>query len=210
MASSSLTVGNLVKIRVKIEGTRPLLWNHFGPHALPLEPQERGGIAGNDPDEWRRSVLMSLDRELYLLPSSIFKCLREGGKFIKQGRGTLEKLVACTLRVQSNPIIIEGRFVPHKPEYLNDGIFLEEMPEVFVDVSPVVNPATRRRNIRYRVATAPGWTCTFTAEFDKTIVTRNQMNSICIQAGEFVGLGDARTIGLGRFKVLAFDEPDSS
>jgi hypothetical protein len=63
------------------------------------------------------------------------------------------KLVACTLRVQSNLIIIEGRFVPKKPEYVND---------------------------------------------------------VYIQAGEFVGLGDARTIGLGRFKVLAFEEPDSS
>ncbi len=106
------TVGNLVKAKVSIEGIRPLMWNHFGPHALPLEPQERGGVAGNNPDEWRNSVLMSPDRELYLLPSSIFKCLREGGRYIKQGRSSLEKLVTATVQVQGKFIIIQGRFVP--------------------------------------------------------------------------------------------------
>jgi len=108
--------------------------------------------------------------------------------------------------INTYPIVIQGRFVPRKPEYLHDGIFCEVTPEVFVDVSP----ATSRRNIRYRVTTAPGWICNFTVEFDKTIVTRSQMHSICIQAGEFVGLGDGRGIGLGRFTVKAFGSPDSS
>jgi hypothetical protein len=208
--SNHSTVGSSVKIQVKIEGTRPLLWNHFGPHALSLEPQERSGIAGNDPDEWRRSVLLSPDRELYILPSAVFKCLREGGRYIKHGRSNLEKPVTATVRVQSESIIVQDRFLPTKPDYLHDGIYQEQTPEVFVDVSPVVNPTTKRRNIRYRVATAPGWRCTFNIEFDRTIVSRNQMESICIQAGEFVGLGDGRSIGLGRFKLLTFEAPDSS
>lgn len=204
------TLGNLLTARIHIEGTRILLWNHFGPHSLPLEPQERDGIAGNDPQEWRQSVLMSPERELYLLPSYPFRCLREGGKLIKQGRSNLEKAIASTLRVQNTPIYIEGRSVPQNPEFINNGIFSEAVPEVFIDVSGVVNPSTRRRNIRYRVATAPGWRCQFIVEFDKSIVTRNQLHSACIQAGAFVGLGDARQIGLGRFKVIAFELPDTS
>lgn len=209
-SAANSTVGNSVKVQVKIEGTRPLLWNHFGPHALSLEPQERSGVAGNNPDEWRRSVLMTQDRELYILPSAVFKCLREGGRFIKQGRTSLEKSVTATVRVQSKPIIVQGRFVPRKPEHLHDGIYQEVAPEVFVDVSPVVNPSTKNRNIRYRVTTTAGWQCHFNIEFDKTIVSRSQMESVCIQAGEFVGLGDGRSMGLGRFKILAFGEPDSS
>jgi hypothetical protein len=35
----------------------PLLWNHFGTDALPLEKRAKTGVAGNDPDEWRRKVL---------------------------------------------------------------------------------------------------------------------------------------------------------
>lgn len=188
-----------------------LLWNHFGPHALPLEPQERqDGVAGNDPTEWRQSVLMTQERELYVLPTYLFKCLCEGGRFIKQGRSNLAKLVACTLRVQSSPILIEGRFVPHQPQYVHDGIFSENTPEVFIDVTGVTNPTTRKRNIRYRVATVAGWSCQFKIEFDKTIVSRTQMHSACHQAGEFVGLGDGRQLGLGRFVVQAFESPDSS
>lgn len=210
MSLTKPTVGNLVKAKVKIEGIRPLMWNHFGPHALPLEPQERGGVAGNNPDEWRNSVLMSPDRELYLLPSSIFKCLREGGRYIKQGRSSLEKPVTATVQVQGKLIIVQGRFVPKKPEFLHNGIFQEEIPEVFVDVSPVVNPSTKNRNIRYRVTTAPGWQCSFEIQFDKSIVSRSQMESVCVQAGALVGLGDGRSMGLGRFKLLTFEAPDSS
>lgn len=210
MAAQSSTLGNLVSARVQIKGTRILLWNHFGPHALPLEPQERDGIAGNDPQEWRRSVLMNSERELYLLPSYCFRCLREGGKFLKQGRSNLEKAIASSLRIQNKPIYIDGRSVPQQPEYIHNGMFMEVPPEVFIDVSGVVNPSTRKRNIRYRVATASGWTCSFTMEFDKTIISRSQMHSACIQAGALVGLGDARQIGLGRFDLVSFEISDTS
>lgn len=188
-----------------------LSWNHFGPHALPLEPQEQqDGVAGNNPSEWQQSVLMTDDRQLYLLPTYFFRCFCEGGRFIKQGRSNLAKLVGCTLRVQSQPILIEGRFVPHKPEYISDGVFLENTPDVFVDTRGVVNPTTRKRNVRYRIATVAGWVCQLEIHFDRTIISRTQMHSVCHQAGEFVGLGDGRQMGLGRFVVESFESPDSS
>ena len=61
---------------VKIKGTRSLLWHHFGPDALPLEKQERTGVAGNDPEEWKKTYLVTKDKQLYLDPSYIFACIR--------------------------------------------------------------------------------------------------------------------------------------
>ena len=62
-------MGNIVMARVSIKGTRPLLWHHFGPDALPLERQEKAGVAGNDPTEWRRTVLVDKEGRLYLEPT---------------------------------------------------------------------------------------------------------------------------------------------
>lgn len=69
MAASTSVIGNLLTAKVQIEGTRPLLWHHFGIDAIPLEKQERSGVSGNDPEEWRKTVLMTSDRQLYLLNS---------------------------------------------------------------------------------------------------------------------------------------------
>lgn len=46
---------NIVTAEVSIVGTRPFLFHKFGPEALPLEKQERSGVAGNNPDEWRKT-----------------------------------------------------------------------------------------------------------------------------------------------------------
>ena len=68
------------------------------------------------------------------------------------------------------------------------------------------NPSTRNRNIRYRIALAAGWEMTFTMQFDKSIVSREQMHSVLIQTGELVGIGSGRAISMGRFAVVAFTE----
>ncbi len=43
---------------VTIQGIKPLLFNYFGPEAIPLIKMERSGVAGNDPEEWTRTVLL--------------------------------------------------------------------------------------------------------------------------------------------------------
>jgi len=43
-----------VTAKVSVVGTRPMLFHKFGPEALPLEKQEKVGVAGNDPSEWRK------------------------------------------------------------------------------------------------------------------------------------------------------------
>ena len=55
---------SIVRATIRIEGLRPLLWHHFGPDALPLEKRPKTGVAGNDPEEWKRTMLSTADRQL--------------------------------------------------------------------------------------------------------------------------------------------------
>lgn len=193
-------MGNILTARVTIKGTRPLLWNHFGPEALPLKKQEKTGIAGNDPEEWRKTVLKTKDNQLFFEPSYIFACIRDGARYTKKGRGSIQGMVSATLQVLTDRILID-RYLPENiAELINQ---TDEL--VYLDVRSVRNPSTKARNIRYRVAASPGWTATFTIMWDKTIVSRNEMQACVIDAGRFSGIGDGRNIGFGRFTVEEFN-----
>lgn len=195
-------MANMLMARVTIRGTRPLLWHHFGPDALPLGKRERTGVAGNDPDEWKRTVLATPEGQLYVEPTYIFGCIRDGAKYTKKGRGSIQPMVAATLQVLDERIIID--------RYLPDGeLTTDSSQPVYLDVRSVRNPATRARNVRYRVAASPGWMTTFTILWDATVVSRDQMHAVLIDAGRLVGLGDGRTIGMGRFEIVTFEVQDA-
>lgn len=191
-------MGQLITARVQITGIRPLLWHAFGLDAIPLERGERTGVAGNDPEEWKRTVLMTESRQLYIPGTYIFGTVRDGAKHIKKGRGSIQAAVASTLQVTEEIITID-RYVPEQPE-----INAYTKP-VYLDVRSVRNPSTKGRNVRYRIATPPGWQLTFTLMWDRTVVSRNEMEAAVNDAGALAGLADGRTIGLGRFTVDAFD-----
>jgi hypothetical protein len=189
---------NILTATVTIRGVRPILWHAFGPDAIPLEKQEKTGVAGNNPEEWKRTVLMTKDRQLYIEPTYIFGCLRDGARHTKKGRGSLQPLVVATLQVVSDRVLID-RFLPFEEELTTDA----EEP-VYLDIRSVKNPATKGRNVRYRIAAAPGWTTTFELQWDKTIVSRSELEAVIIDAGRLAGVGDGRNIGLGRFGVVSF------
>lgn len=189
---------NIITATVSIKGIRPLLWHRFGPDAIPLEKQERTGVAGNDPEEWRKTVLMTEDRQLFIEPSYIFGVTREGAKNIKRPRGSIQPLVVSTLQVVDDRILVD-RFVPDEPLPTDP-----ELP-VFLDIRSVKNPATKGRNVRYRVAASSGWELTFHLLWDKTVVSRTEMESSVIDGGHLAGIGDGRKIGYGRFDVVSFD-----
>ena len=191
----------MVQAKVTIEGVRPLLWHHFGPDALPLEKQERTGVAGNDPEEWKKTVLVTKKNQLYVDPSYIFGCLRDGAKYIKAGRGSIQKLVAATLQVVDDKVLVD-RFLPHGLE--------EEPPRdseepVYLDVRSVVNPSTKGRNVRYRVGASIGWRATFNILWENTVVSRPQMEAVVRDAGRLCGIGNGRGIGFGRFEVVEME-----
>lgn len=190
-------MSNILQAAVSIEGTRPLIWHAFTPEAIPIGKKERTGTAGNDPSEWRRTVLATPDGQLYLKHTYVFGCLRDGAKFTPYRRGTLQPLLVSTLLVLDRTIPIAGRVLPATPT-------TDEEQPVYLDIQSVRNPATRARNVRYRVAAAPGWQATFRISWDKTVVSREQLQAICIDAGRLAGIGDGRAVGYGRFTVTAF------
>jgi len=193
---------NILIAQATITGERPLLWHAFTPDAIPLTKRERAGVAGNDPTEWRRTVLTTAEGQLYLRSAAIFSCLREAARYTKQGRGSLQPLLAATLLVLDRRILLDGLTLPDPPP-------TDEEARVYLDIQSVRNPTTRGRNVRYRVAAAPGWRATFRVSFDKTVVSREQFHAILLDASRLVGLGDGRSIGNGRFTVtdLVFSDP---
>lgn len=194
-----VSIGNQLQGHVRIQGTRPLLWNHLKPSESFGRRQQRRGNAGNDPTEWQRNVLMTPQRQLYLLPSHIFGCLRDAAKYTKRNQNSLVNDVVSTLRVLEQQVLI-NRFVPEHPVKTSE----EVNDDVYIFMSIVRNSFTRNRNLRYRVAASPGWQCQFTLIWDRTIISRNEMQAIAIDAGNLVGLADGRSIGYGRFCIVDF------
>lgn len=193
--------GNILYAKITVVGERPLLWYRFGPDALPLEKRERTGVAGNDPEEWKRTVLATSEGQLYLDPSYVFGVIREGSRNTKKGRGSIMPAVISTLQVLDRRVLVD--------RWLPDGLNTpppndEELP-VYLDIRGVRNPATKSRNVRYRVAASPGWTCSFTIMWDRTIVSRGEMEASVIDGGRLSGFGDGRSIGFGRFSVVSFE-----
>ena len=142
---------NILTAKVTIKGVRPIFWHRFGPDALPLEKQEKTGVAGNDPEEWKKTVTATSDGQLYVDPSYIFGCLRDGAKYTKKGRGSIQTLVVATLQVTDNLILFD-RYLPDGLNSLKD----DPTQPVYLDIRGVRNPSTKGRNVRYRVAASPG------------------------------------------------------
>ncbi len=192
-------MASILTATVRVTGKRPLLWHAFGPDAIPLERQEKTGVAGNDPEEWKKTVLVTADRQLYLDPTYIFGCIRDGARNVKKGRGSIQPAVASTLQVVNDVVLID-RFMPDGDEPPRD-----PTQPVYLDVRSVRNPTTKARNVRYRVAASKGWGCEFTVQWDKIIVSRDEMREAIRFAGDLCGLGDGRSVGFGRFDVVSFE-----
>jgi len=77
-------MSNIVRARVTICGTRPLLQHAFGPEALPLEKGERTGVAGNDPQEWRRTCMITADGQLFIRGTYVFGMLRDAARHTRR------------------------------------------------------------------------------------------------------------------------------
>jgi hypothetical protein len=188
-----------VTAKVMIEGANSLLWHHFGPDAIPLEAKQRTGRAGNDPDEWQKTVLATSKGQLYLEPSYVFGCLRAGAKYTTRKRGTLQPFVAATLQVLDDKILTD-RWMPKGEPTV--GAVKEP---VYLDRRCVVNPGTGQRNIRYRVAAVAGWKASFTIAWDNTVVGEKEMEAVVRDSGKLIGIGSGRGIGMGRFAVNRFE-----
>lgn len=201
----------MVRVKVTVRGTRTLLQNTFGPEAIPLEKQERTGVAGNDPGEWKKTCMLTEDRRLYMPGTYIFGCLKNGAVRTKKGRGSIQADLVATLQVEED-MVLTNRTCPPEKGLKSYQVLTPPDPEVltFIYVGSVRNPATKGRNIRYRLATRAGWRCRFTLAWDKTVVAREQMRAVLRDSGVFGGLGDGIKIGCGRFDVEKYEELDDA
>jgi hypothetical protein len=149
---------------------------------------------------------MTSGRQLYLDRSYIFGCIRNGAKNTKRGKSSLVSTVASTLDVIDDRILVD-RWLPKNG---HEKLVQAHGEPVYIDVRPVANPATRGRNIRYRVAASVGWKAKFTMCWENSLLSFEEMSAILRDAGRFAGLGDARNIGYGRFDILSFNIVEES
>ena len=183
-----------IKAKIKVKGIKPLIFNTFPISAL----SEKNSKTGED--EWKSTVLMDSNRNLYVYGIYFTNSIRDGGKEIKVGKGNLSKKIASTLEVLEDKIFLNNLKVPEQENLLK-----LDSETVYLDVRSVVNPATKGRNLRYRIATRPGWECAFTIMWDDYIASKEQVK-ICVEnGGAFQGIGDGRRIGFGRYQVLSFE-----
>jgi hypothetical protein len=203
-------MSNLIVASVKIIGTRPFLFHRFGPDSMPLEKQERTGVAGNDPEEWKKCFWYTKTGQLYMPSTYVFGCMKNGAVYTKRGRGSIQTAVCATLQVVEDKILFDRWFLG----WPKDGVFdpsKETTPieddslPVYLDIRSTVNPSTKGRNVRYRVSMSPGWQANFSLTWDKTIVSRAEMEAVLHDSGKLVGLGSGRRIGMGRFNILNFE-----
>src|SRR5215475_11219825 len=176
----------MLEAYVQIIGTRPLLFNRFGPDSIPLVKAERTGVAGNDPEEWTRRTCWNEHRQLYLEAPAVFASIRDGGIYTKKGRGSIQPLIVATLQVIESLILID-RFLPE------GSVPKDPCAPVYLDARGD------------RLAEAPGWTAMFHLTWDKTVLNRRQLHAACIDAGRYAGIGDGRKIGFGRYDVAKFE-----
>lgn len=201
---------NILTAKVAIKGVRPFWMHRFGPDALPLEKGERTGVAGHDPEEWRKTCLVTREGQLYFEPTYIFSTCKDAARYTKKGRGSIQTAVAATLQVVDDRILLDRWFPGYPCEQVFDLKTAEPPPDnpellVYMDIRGVRNPTTKARNVRYRIAASPGWQANFTIIWDKTIVSRGEMEAVMIDAGRLCGVGNGRSIGMGRFEIVSFD-----
>ena len=195
-------MSNMLRALVGIVGTRPLLLNRFGPDAIPLTKGERTGVAGNDPEEWKRRICWNEQKQLCLEAAAIFACIRDGGRFTKKGRRTLQSEIVAAMQVDEELVVLDR----HLPEV---EVPVGATAPVFIDVRGVRMKASGSWNVRYRLAASRGWQASFHLLWDKTLLNRSELNAVCIDAGRYVGIGDGRKIGFGRFDVVRFEVRDA-
>src|SRR5579885_3566256 len=192
-----------VKAEISVKGTKTLLF-----HTIPLDAlstkKMKGGTAGDDSSEWKKTVLMDAERRLYVYNTYFQSSICEAGKEIKVGKATIHKKLFSTVEVVEPKIFLDNLVVPEDKDLLRD----DSLP-IYLDVRAVVNPMTKGRNLRYRIAAKPGWTCTFHVVWDGRIVSKEHIR-LCIElGGSLQGIGDGRKIGFGRYEMTNFEIQES-
>jgi hypothetical protein len=193
-------MSNFTTVKVHIKGTRPILFHAFREEVLSETKKVRGGSQGNDPTEWKSTVQMDEKRQLFVTHLNFFAMIKNAAKHTKIGRGTIKDKVGATIQIPPENYYLIDRFVPK-----DDMLDRDESKPVYLHVCSVKNPATKGRNLRYRVAASPGWEIKFTLTWDERIVSKETLKGVIEDAGILEGFMDGRNIGYGRFDLIDFE-----
>lgn len=166
-----------------------------------------GPVLPDNPEEWRRTSRVTRDGQLYFDASYVFGCLKNAAAvYTRSGRTNIQNNVVATLQVTSDKVLLD-RYLPNS----------EMVAYVICDLSLNRRESKVSRCISMYVVwsiqqlrvvmcdtaslSSPGWTATFGILWDKTIVSRSEMEAVLVDAGRLVGLGNGRRIGMGRSEV---------
>jgi hypothetical protein len=199
-------MSNLKRAKISIRGTRALLFHRFQVDFMEkTSRKEKSGSAGNDFDEWRKTFFSTGDNQLYLPGYYFFSNLKEGAKYVKEGKGSISKKVAATLQIVDD-IVLLNRYMPEGWESIETKDMTQNPSDsVYLHICGVVNPSTKGRNVRYRIACSPGWECEFTIMWDASLVSVPNIQRVVEDAGILLGVGDGRSTGNGRYEVVSFE-----
>ena len=178
------------KIKVKIEGTSPLLMNRFRDKSIDTKSKKRTGSMG----------VAEIEDKLYIydgnthIPAVYFRnSIVEASKQFKitgKGKATYSKLVGATVDVMPEMIPLKEKYIPFR--------------------IAAVNPSTKGR----MMVTRPRfdkWTAEFEIILNDEGVPKEVMNEILEQSGRYVGIGDWRPEKkgmFGKFMITSFKEAE--
>jgi hypothetical protein len=183
-----------MEIKIKIDGTTPLICNKFHDAAA---MKASSGTSGSSGAEDRGTPQEICELKLYkgvagnlIIPQpNLLRCLVDGGRFHKVGKKQVttkeeSMLFAC--------LDIVGSEIP----------LVHEQPWK-VDTRAVVIPSTKGRILTHRPM-FDDWSLEFIVELDTSIVGPKLLRRIIDDAGKRIGIGDfrpARKGPYGRFTV---------
>jgi|SRR5215475_1571560 len=180
---------NIVRVKVRIEGTTPLLMNRFHDEAAMNATSGTRGAQitqsrGTPQEIAEKKIYRDLQNKACIPQPNLLRCLVEGGYFHKAGKKQLTTkkssiLYAC--------LDIEGATIPlkHKEPWR-------------IDVRPIVIPSTAGRILCHRPI-FDGWSLEFILLVDVGIIDVKLCRSIVDDAGQRIGLGDFRPSCKGPF-----------
>jgi hypothetical protein len=183
------------KIKVRIEGTTPLLLHRFSDEAATKVTKGRAtsSRAGNNgtPLEQAEKCLYVNENGKPIIPQpNLFRCIMDAGKFFKNGKSKV-----TTIKSSIIPAVLEldetYYFIHHKEPWV-------------VDTRPVVIPSTGGRILRHRPC-FHDWFLDFQLVLDDEEMSDKFLRDIVDAAGSKIGLGDFRPAckgPFGKFKVV--------
>lgn len=185
-------------VEFKIVGTSIFLFNKFNVENVSNKQKTKSGSAGNDPEEWKAKIWCE-GKRLFIPAFYVFSSISEGGGYVKEGRGSIKKKLMGCLLIKGDKFYINYE-LPKSIEMIES----EDLPkdssrDVFLDIRGVKNPMTKGKNVRYRLGMKAGWETTISFEWDDTVISRDNIKQAIESSGKFVGMGDGRLLGYGRF-----------